>query len=190
MVSDLTRALFHATLPKWTPGEAKVCFSKVQGIQSLVCSLPQTSVSWTPWFDGYSSCNQMHIPQSPSWWGIGFSKALFLVGYSITWRRKLLLMHSRNLQQTWEQVSPLGQLNASPSKKHPAPCMSSWANCPTMLWLTCQVLFAHSVPCAPQGCSLWALEVTPFLLAPHTPYQPHTWELPLPCRSQRCLGFP
>lgn len=65
---------------------------------------------------------------------------------SITQRRKLFLMHSRNLQEIPGQVSPLGQWNASPSKRHPPPCTSSCANCLTMLWQTCQSCLPTLLP--------------------------------------------
>lgn len=94
----------------------------------------------------------MHIPHSTSLVKTESSIAPLLIGSSITWRRKVSSVHSRNLQQILGQVSPLGEWNASPPKKHPPSCMSSCANCLTTPWLTCHVLFAHSAPgrsCSP-----------------------------------------
>lgn len=73
----------------------------------------QPSISWTPQCDGYSSCNRMHIPHRSSWWEQGPAKHPLTISSSITWRRKLFLMHFRNFQQILGQVSPLGQWNAS-----------------------------------------------------------------------------
>lgn len=138
----------------------------------------QPSISWTPQCDGYSSCNRMHIPHRSSWWEQGPAKHPLTISSSITWRRKLFLMHFRNFQQILGQVSPLGQpllgmpllqRGTLPPARPPVKTASTCSGTCARFCLPALLL----VNCAPQGCSLWAWGATPFLLAPCTPHLSH-----------------